>query len=293
MDAAPRASDAESFWTDTRLRLGLCGAVAVVFFGGLYLRFNYGLDLPAKPPPPPEPTQASLRDLDYEVELFSGYLLQDARRFGLAPTRPEDLDRLFPYEDVTTPQPLSPSARPIETRMLRLSTRVEEGQLILRIDNKGEKPVAYAVATATGRDPALCRKKDIRTHNAIAIPAQGFVERTECAYAKDMSFRVLRIEAIEIPPLSFFYVSRLEPTKIGLDERTSVGHAFVGAEKCSLPGANLDIDLGKQLTTWRDIIDFYARHPCEHYRWLRGYRAWTRDKQFALPVLPLAIRPGP
>lgn len=289
----------EGFWTEPRFRLAAYVGTALVMLAVLYARFDYGHALPPKPPPPPPPKPVDLRQMDYKIDLYEGYLKQDSLRYAVPLTTPADLSRVFPYERMDSPQPLLPGAPPLETRALRLSTYVEKGKfktphLVLRIENRLDRPVAYQVVTATGRDPSICARKEFLKHNAIAIPAGQAVERTECQYSDKMEFRVLRVETMELTPLSFFYVSRLSPNDIGLDPRPSSGHQIPNdLPRCALNNATIAIDMQKNLTTWRDLIDFYARHRCDTYRWLRGYRAWTQDKQVELPVPPHAVEAGP
>ena len=36
---------------------------------------------------------------------------------------------------------------------------------------------------------------------------------------------------------------------------------------------------------WRDLVDFYARHPCKIYEFPGGYKAWTESHRQPLPVV--------
>jgi hypothetical protein len=282
-----------------RFRLGVwLGAIAVLVVG-VVARFDYDLTLPSKPPPPAPPDKDALRRMDYEnPAIYKAYLEQDSSTYGVARTTPDDLDGPFPYEKSEAPRDLAPGGPAIDTGMLRITARVEKlevhsrkGQsaaehLVLRIENKRPRPVAYRVDTTFGAgSDESCSGKGSLPHNALAIPANGSVERSECLYRSKMVVTVHEVEAMELPPLSFFYVSRIFPPHIGASTRTSANHqAPSGAVCATVPQQTIVIGMEKGTVSWRDVIDFYARHRCETYDFPLGYRAITQRGQYKLPV---------
>ncbi len=280
-------------------RIGVAVGAIVILVAGLVLRFDYDLTLPGKPPAPPPPDKAALRRMDYEnPDIYKGYLEQDSSTYGVDRTTPEDLAAPFPYEKSEATQQLAPGGPAIETGMLRVSARVEKLEihnrtgksaaehLVVRIENKRQRPVAYRVQTTFGAgSDESCSTKGSLPHNAIAIPAGGAVERTECFYRSKMKVSVQEIEAMELPPLSYFYVSRLFPLHIGANQRTSANHKAPAGESCAtVPQQTILIGMEKGTVSWRDVIDFYARHRCETYDFPLGYRAFTQKGQYQLPV---------
>ena len=97
-------------------------------------------------------------------------------------------------------------------------------------------------------------------------------------------------ETVALPKLSYYYVSALSPTAVGLDRLSSRGHRAVGGRlPCqTFQSAVLDGALRTGATTWRDLIDFYARHPCQVYTFPNGYKAFSTDGERALPAVEIA-----
>jgi hypothetical protein len=299
---APHAGNAERDDSDDGLRkfrIGVAVGALVVLIAGVVARFDYDLTLPGKPPPPPPPDSAALRRMDYEnPDIYKAYLEQDSTTYGVSRTEPAELAAPFPYEKTEASRALAPGGPAIDTGMLRISARVEKldvhtrkgksaaEHLVLRIENKRQRPVAYRVQTTFGAgSDASCGAKGSLPHNAMAIPANGSVERTECFYRAKMVVTVEQIEAMELPPLSFFYVSRIYPPHIGAQARTSANHETPAGAACTtVPQQSILIGMEKGTVSWRDVVDFYARHRCETYDFPLGYRAITQPGQYRLPV---------
>jgi hypothetical protein len=300
-DAPHAQSDAESTDSLRKFRIGAAVGAVVLLVVGVVLRFDYPLTLPAKPPRPPPPDSAALRRMDFEnPDIYKGYVEQDATTYGVDRTTPDDLAAPFPYEKSETAQVLVPGGPALEIGMLRLSARVEKLEirtrkgsavaehLILRIENKRQQPIAYRVDTTlgAGADDG-CSTKAPLEQNAIALPAGGSTERTECFYRSKMTVTVKQVEAMELPALSYYYVSRLYPQHVGVSDRTAAGHKVPRGETCStVPQQTLLIGMEKGTVSWRDVVDFYARHRCETYDFPMGYRAFKAKNQYKLPVAP-------
>ena len=82
---------------------------------------------------------------------------------------------------------------------------------------------------------------------------------------------------MEIPALSYYYVSRLTPGLILYDVRAAAGHTIPKGTACPQTFSWRDVRDGaaRGEIDWRDIIDFYARHNCDEYAFFPGYRYRT------------------
>jgi hypothetical protein len=240
---------------------------------------------PPPPPPPPAPEASVTGMLRYTAGFYRAILEEDSKHFGIPPVTADVLAApLLRTDEVSSTRTLKPGET-LETPHLKLQTQVIKewakggsGQgfrfehLVLSIVNKSGGPLAYRVETAVDQ-PEKCRSQGAISHNAIALAAGEKVERTECLYHPGMTLKVNAAETIALPPIGYFYVSRMDPSQIGLEGRTSAGHA----PPHSLPVCKFvpwrDIELGG--ASWADVIDFYARHNCDEYTFYRQYRFRT------------------
>ena len=210
----------------------------------------------------------------------------------MAPIDPAALAQPLAYAaELTEPRPMKieqrqPSRRrtcKITSRVIKEWARTPSGQgfkyehIVLSITNRTRQAVAYCVPTDGRATPRTASRKGAIEHNAIALKPGETVERTECLWHKDQTLRINRVEAMELTPLGYFYVSRLNPAQILLDERTAAGHRVPPpAKECSfVPWRDIQASAEQAHTGWADVIDFYARHNCDEYSFFRGYRRWT------------------
>lgn len=184
---------------------------------------------------------------------------------------------------------------PLETDHLKLQvlTKVvkvgEEGTsvgmptIVLSITNKSDKHLAYMVKT---RVKGECRDKGVIAHNAIAIKPQETLLRTECQPRKKAALHVTRVTLMQISPLAFFFVSRLDPQNLQYEERTYAGHLQnPDFKQCKFPAPWRRVKAGlKAGAKWYDIIDYYTRHTCDEYSFFSEYRRSEKGPQ-SLPVL--------
>ncbi len=145
------------------------------------------------------------------------------------------------------------------------------------------------IASGGGR---RCLTKGDLEHNALALLPGEAVERTECVYRRGMDLKIERIETMSLPALSYYYVSQLRPSHIGLDARATEGHRAPAGRICDdIPEQAIRLGMEKETVSWRDVVDFYARHRCETYTFPVGYRAFTRKGQLPLPVARSDVAP--
>lgn len=286
---------------ELRARWIAAGLAALSLALGMYLRFGYDLGeyLPPKPPKPRPVTdpKAALRAMDYNPEVFRSTLERDAEHYGIPRASLAQHTWPFSHELVDTKALLAPGGPPLETRTLRLALRTatlhantaggsySTEHLILTIENKTDQHLAYLVRTSPMGSGGRCGDKADLPHNALALRPGEKLERTECVWRKGMSFAVGRVETLALPPLSYHYVSRVDPLSVGLDARTSRAHRSPEARTCTgMDGQRIRIGLEKGKFGWRDVIDFHARHDCEKYLFPLAYRAFTRRDEYVLPV---------
>lgn len=274
--------------------LGVVGVgvgMAVLFAGG-------------PPPGPPRPSlpvasSPAANELRFSPALYRATIEQDAKAFGVPAPTPGELAAVFPYVHERPSKPRLRVGSTLRTSHLRLSLvlRREEGavegqqsfradHLVLEIENRTSRHLAYRVNTRVV-DAGRCEAKGTIAHNAIALRPRETVARTECLFQKAASVDVVDIEVMEIPALSYIYVSRLNPALVLYDARAAAGHLVPKGEPCPQTLSWRDVKEGaaRGEVEWRDIIDFYARHGCADYAFFRGYRH-RRNPADPLPVRP-------
>jgi hypothetical protein len=298
----------DRLFTLERVRLVAGAGAAVVFVVVLWVRFSDPLTIPARPPAPRAMSKEDLRRMDYEnPDIYKGYLEKDAAEYGAATITPEAMAAPFPYEKSEVAQHLVPGGPSADTGMLRLTAvaqklevRTRKGSaradhLVLRIENKTDKPVAFHVQTSVGKGTSeMCDAKAPLDQNAIALGPHGTTERTECFLRDNMVLDVSLVEAMQIPELSYFYVSRLYPQHVGVDERVAAGHHAPKGRLCqTVPQQAIMIGMQKGTVSWRDVVDFYARHRCDTYDFFVGYRAIERVGQYTLPATLSQVQGAP
>jgi hypothetical protein len=294
-------TDSEGFWTEGRFRAVAYIGCGVLFVGGLYLRFDYDPPAPHRPVRPRPQTNATIGASDSSPGLYRAQLTKDSSDFNVPATSPEDLSNVLSFDSSEPHAQLSPGGL-VETRDLKLTVHVgplsaqfsngtvRSEHVFLRVENKTDTPVAYRIDTTPALSPAKCNEKGDLAHDAVAIPAHETIERSECiARTSNDGVMVDRVETVVLPALSFFYVSRLFPAHIGLDARATRGHRPPRGAICgNIPEQSIRRAMEKGQLSWRDVIDFYARHNCEKYLFPVGYHAYAKPDQYALPVTKIA-----
>jgi len=276
--------------SDTLLRVGL-GACALLVVVALVSMRLLKTEPPPPSPPPPQVTEKLVTGVPrYTETYYRGVLDEDTRRLGLQATTPAELAAPLVYAlELESERRMKPQRDTVETPHLRLTTSVlkewastSSGQryryehLVLSITNHTDKPLAYRVDTTVDH-PEKCGSKGAIAHNALAIGPGETLSRTECLWHPGAWLAVKRVEVMELPKLSFHYVSRLVPTQVLLDERTSAGHESPKSKPCPfVPWREIQSSAQSGSASWADVIDFYARHNCDEYSFYRGYRRWKQ-----------------
>jgi hypothetical protein len=274
--------------------VAVLGAVAIIAIS--WIRFSTTPEFPPKPPAPTLDRGAMARMGRESALIYKANLDEDCSLYGAPRITAEEMARAFPFEQSQVAQKLSPGGPPLESGLLRVSLSARPIQrksrsgsmtsdhLVLKIENKSQSHIAYRVRTTLGSDSA-CMSKATLEQNAIALAPGESIERTECFQTAGKNVQVLAVEAMQVPPLAYYYLSRLEPMHIGLDARTSMGHSPPKGALCTtIPQQLIGIGMEKGTVSWHDVVDFYARHRCETYDFTVGYRAVAEGQKVTLPI---------
>jgi hypothetical protein len=269
--------------------------VAVVLIAGI-ARVRFFGPTPALPPRPaaPPPAVASAEKL-LSTSLASpavwrNFIEADARTAGIpAPTASQMNKRLVHRSDLVRHE-LSFEQPKVSSAGLDLTMERGEGDsIVLAMTNTTPSDVAYLVTLAPSIGSSVCGAAAQLATNAMVIGKGGTERRTVCVFRSDLTLLISKVETMELPPLSSWYLQQVNPLAVGLEPRLAKAHRSEGRSNCSpiipqsVRGGLESGELG-----WRDLVDFYARHRCETYHFPNNYRAFTRDNERALP----AVAPG-
>lgn len=273
------------------LRIGVAAGAVGLALAITTVRFCGGVTLPAKSDPPPETLASSkeaLRQITHTEESWLGYIAKDAAAAGVPTPTPDEMARKLVFRVDEAHHSLVPSENPtIEAAGLRLTAVVDGGTLSLMIENLTEADLAYQVVTRPS-PASLCSTRTIIAHNAQVVVRRGREERSECEFHDGMSLEIDRVETAELLPLQAFYVSRVPPLALGNEARLARGHEpdlAAGQGLCNVTASQAQrAAVEKGTVAWRDLVDFYARHRCDTYRFPLSYRAFTTDSERPLPA---------
>lgn len=286
---------------NTMLGVGLAGCVVLVVIALVAMKSLQ------KPPPPPRPRGAAATAAPdpstagkYSAGDYMATLEEDAKAVKLPTPKIEQMAAPLPFfDELPAGKTLKADRDQIDTPHLHLATKVVKEwsttgsaqqmrieHIMMTITNKTERPLAYRVETGVG-DGKRCRSKGVLTQNAIALRPNETVTRSECFWFKNATVDVKAIQVVELTDLGYYYVSRLTPGQILLDERTTAGHEVPGKLKACAFVPWREIKTSSETTggvSWADVIDFYARHNCDDWTFFTSYRRWTAPG--ALPAHP-------
>lgn len=275
--------------SDQQFRATVLGGGIVMAAVITYLRFCGSLSLPPKPPPPSGPTGTERQLLTQSTAgtpVYQAFLERDAQAAGAhVPTLDEMLRKLsFRVDEARHVLELGKPA--IELAGLRLHLERDGDTVVLAIQNLVDSDLAYEVTTTPSTGPYICNSARPLPFNAMVIARHGKELRTECVWRDGMSIVVTRVETAEVSPLSAWYLSQVPPILVGVDDRVARGHRGVEtAEKClAVTSQVVRTGMDRGEIGWRDLVDFYARHRCQTYRFPPSYRAFKNDGDRPLPA---------
>jgi hypothetical protein len=279
------------------------GVVALAALGGaviVKLSFCHAVDLPPLPPRP-EPQRIEVARVTAAIEhdpaVYARQLAADSHALKIEPAvTPVDLARVFPYQSSEERFALEVRGKRSAARVLglELALRLEkiEGtphrQMVLSIRNTTPDFLAYRVASRPSRGTRPCHAKMDHPQNAVVLAPGERVRRSECIYKSGWRLLVSQVETMVVPSLSHHYLSAVPPPALGLDLLSARGHRpGKGRSACQIfHSAALTNSIEKGETRWRDLVDFYGRHPCQIFTFSEGYRAFEADQERPLPSTP-------
>jgi hypothetical protein len=216
--------------------------------------------------------------------VYQDFVARDAAEAGVRAPARDELSRKLPYRIDDARHVLEVGQPALEIAGVRLRAIRIEDALALEIANATGSSIAYNVVTtavAAGCDPAA-----VQRFNAMTIHPNGREIRVECAWHAGIALATVRVETVEVLPLSAWYLDHVPPSAVGIEPRIARGHlpAETGAPCAfALPQA-VRSGLERGEIGWRDLIDFYARHRCQTYQFPLLYRAFKRDGERSVPA---------
>jgi len=271
-----------------RLAVGAGGAVLVAVI--TFARFCGGLSL--RDPKPPEPVGPSgtarqlLAKSTSSTPIYLDYIAKDAAAASVRAPTLDDMSRKLAYYADDARHVLDVGGKPVETVGLRLTAERSNDLLVLSIENTTDHDLAYEVTT-TPASPGVCNSARPLPFDAMVIAKKSTEARTECVWREGASIAIARVETMEVPPLSSWYLRQLPPGLVGIPPRIARGHRRpANAPRCSeVVAQTIRSGIERREIGWRDLVDFYARHRCETYQFPPAYRAFNSDGEQALPAL--------
>lgn len=278
--------------SDHQLRIGVLIGGALLAVAIIYVRFCGSLALPEKSAPPSEPTGTARQLLTQSTAspaMYQDLLQRDAAIAGVRAPSIEEMSRRLAYH-VDEPRQgytLVPGKSGIERAGLRLHVERSGDAVVLVIQNLLESDVAYNVTTTPTLGSSICDAARPLPFNALVIAKGSTETRTECAWRDGLAIVVNKVETVELPRLSSWYVGQLPPRLVGIEDRIARGHRGVETkEPCSsVVSAVVRTGVERGVIGWRDLIDFYARHRCQTYQFPSSYRAFKSDGERSLPAV--------
>jgi hypothetical protein len=111
---------------------------------------------------------------------------------------------------------------PLEIAGVRLrAMRIEDG-LALEIANATGSTIAYHVVTTAA--PVGCDAAPARLFNAMTIRSEWSRDPGGCAWHAGIAPAAVRVETVEVLPLSAWYLDQVPPSAVGIEPRIARGH---------------------------------------------------------------------
>ena len=277
--------------SDQPFRMGVIAGAIVLVAVITSLRFCGSMSLPAKPPEPTGVTGTSRQLLSKSTAspaVYQQFLESDAAIAGVRAPTVEDMSKKLAYRVDDARHPLELGQPPVEIAGLRIHLERTGDQVALIVQNTVDSDVAYHVVT-NAPDVYACRGARPLPFNAMVLHKGGQEVRAECVAGTPLY--LTKVETLEIPPLSAYYLSELPTKLVGLDDHTARGHRRASSGEACVASMPQVVQSGMERgdITWRDLVDFYARHRCQTYQFPSSYRALDADGQRAIPAVDSAM----
>ncbi len=272
--------------SDQQFRMGVIAGSIVLALVITSLRFCGHLSLPPKPAEPKGPSGTSRELLTRGAaspQVYQRYLEDDAQAAGVRAPTTEEMSRKFAYR-VDEARHALEIGKPIEVAGLRVHLERAGDQVALVVQNTLDTEVAYHVVT-NATSLVACNDARPLPFNAMILHKGGQETRAECI--AEQPLYLTKVETLEVPPLAAWYLAQLPPSLVGLEEQVARGHRGLSTrEPCAVAiPAVVKSGIERGEITWRDLVDFYARHRCQTYQFPSTYRALTADGQRVIPAV--------
>jgi hypothetical protein len=276
---------------DAQFRLGVVGAGVVLAIG--IATFRFCGSVPPLPPKPTTPTAVSgtstqlLTKSASSPTIYKDFLSRDAARAGVPVPTIEDMSRklVFRADDKRHVLEVGEDPKPIVGLEIA-AVGVGGNSIGLEIHNPGSEALGYVIDTTPSPNVGNCNTARTVPLDVLVIRPGERVTRVECVYRSGMALVIHRVDTVVLSPLSAWYVSHVPPAMLGIDERIGRSHRPPDSkEKCvPLMGQALRSQLETGEISWRDLVDFYARHRCQTYQFPLEYRAFAADNERGIPA---------
>ena len=229
-------------------------------------------------------------------EYYQTRIDEAVERYKLTPTTRDQL---------LEPNTFFHAASPGDTKTVAPGTSIREAQLEIRIKvedidverrgirtknthtlamvkNVGDKPLAYFLQMRSRAGD--CQLRALTRYDAMVLTPNEEAEISVCSGAHEVEITELRV--LEVTELGAVWISKLPPQAVGHDDLSGRSHfPGSGIDVCSeMPALDFATKIQSGQAEWEDIVDFYSRHDCEHYRWWVGYKR-AAERLETLPVL--------
>jgi len=276
--------------SDQTFQIGAVAGGAVLIGILTYVRFCGSVALPQKGPPPVVASTSVERQMadraSASPEQYRDFLSKDATQAGVAAPTLDEMSRKLAYRVDEARHVLEVGQPPVELAGLRL--RVVKGveTFNLEIQNVTGSNAAYNIVTEPIPNASSCSKVDALPLDVLVIPKGSTEVRVECAWHEGIALAVKKVETLELNPLESYYVSELPPEFLGIENRIARAHHGVeNKQGCGNRSGSVMTGIDRGEISWRDLVDFYARHRCQTYHFPATYRAFTQDGQKQLPAV--------
>lgn len=278
--------------TDSQYRI-IVALVGVGLIAGLTTwRFCGDVQIAAKPAAPVlrGKTAGELFTTSTQTKgVWAGYLESDAHTAGIPAPSESEVAKVLPWREGQTTTDLTINSAAVELAGLSVQFKHDTAtdNAVVVLSNASEHPLAYQLIAATSASSYVCNNVKHSPHNTMVVAAKSSETVSVCQFRDGISASI-KLQTIELTPLAAFYVQQVPPTLVGVDDKLAKIHHNDRATPSSCdakPSSGVKGGLGNGKIRWRDLIDFYARHRCETYRFPLTYRSFTVDAERPLPAV--------
>ena len=234
-----------------------------------------------------------------ETEYYTSSVSDDLAAYEVADPGFERLRQPNKFHEVVStgaPRTIAPGTSLLE-HGLKITIRVEEIKVQRRgistrsqhtvavIENVGDEALAYFLQLRSMSGE--CRMQAMQRYNTMALSPGQKGEISVCSGSH--AVEVLALRLMEVTELGAIWISKVSPLAVGHDDLAARSHdPGTGLQMCAeIPAVDFARRIEAGEMRWEDLVDFYSRHNCEHFRWWPGY---TRIVE-PLAQLP-AVKPG-